>query len=88
VRIEAAGGDEPVRIGRELRIGLQLARLLETLLRDVRGEIEQQRGDAGVRAMQRDLRAHGAGAEHGDRIDWRMTLGLLRHLCFLRPTGA
>ncbi|MND08344.1 hypothetical protein D3C83_309020 [compost metagenome] len=65
MRVEAAGGDQLVGVGRELRIRLQLAGLLQSLLRGVRGEIEQQRGNARVGAVQRNLRAHGAGAEHG-----------------------
>ena len=69
IGVEAAGGDELVGVGRELRIGLQLARLLESLPREVGGQVEQQRRDAGVGAVQRDLRAHRAGAEHGDRVD-------------------
>ena len=69
MRVEAAGRHELVGVGRELRIGFQLARLLEPLLRDVGGEVEQQRGDPGVGAVQRDLRAHGAGAEHRDGVD-------------------
>ena len=43
VRVEAAGGDERGDVGRELRIGLQLASLVQALPRDVGGEVEQQR---------------------------------------------
>ena len=52
-------------IGRELRIGLELPRAFQSLAREVGGQIEQQRGNAGVGAVQGDLRAHGAGAEDG-----------------------
>src|SRR5688500_5932131 len=69
MRVEAAGGDGLVRIGRELRIGLELTGLLEPLLRLLGCEVEQQRRNAGVGAVQRDLRTHGAGAEHRDGVD-------------------
>ena len=73
MRVEAAGVTSGAVRG-ELRIGLELARLLEALSRDVGGEVEQQRRNAGVGEVSGNLRAHRAGAEHRDRE-------LIRALC-------
>ena len=63
--VEAGRCHQAMRVRRELRIGLQTPGLLEAFPGDLRREVEQHGGDAGVRAVQRDLCAHRPGAEDG-----------------------
>ena len=64
--VEAPRRDELAGVGREERIGLQRARAFEALLGGVGGDVEQQRGNAGVGEVRGDLRAHDAGAQDRD----------------------
>ena len=56
---------------REERIRLQRRAPLQAVARDVRREVEQQDGNAGVGEVRGDLRAHRARAEHRDRANQR-----------------
>ena len=67
--VESGGCDESPDVGRELRIGLEPNRLLEAVACELWRQVEQQDRNAGIRAVQRDLGTHGAGAEDRDGVD-------------------
>src|SRR5205823_7108875 len=62
--VEAARGDELPRVGREERVGFELARAVESLLRRLRSHVQEQRGNAGIGEMGGNLGTHGARAKH------------------------
>src|SRR5204863_883037 len=65
IAIEAADGDRLDRDGCKKGVGLEGARTIESLARDVGREVEQDGRDAGVCEERRNLGGHRAGAEHG-----------------------
>ena len=58
-----------MHVGRELRIRFEPARLFEAFARQLRCQVEEERRHAGIRAVQRNLRAHRSGTEHRHRVD-------------------
>jgi hypothetical protein len=91
VCVEPTRRDEICRLSRKERFRFERRRALESLARDIGGEIEQQHRHTDIGEVGGDLRPHSARAQYRDRPDGSVRGGQFRALRpgrAPRPEGA